>query len=399
MTLKQQHERVSYMSSTNDMITNPENYEVEKMIKDTRDHDLSVDQFATISGIQGMQFEKEIFVSVLKFKDLIDFLSVFPSVQRRIIKSKVMKIKRYVLSGIEDPSTMRFFPSLTVTARGHIYHDKQNSKIAIDARNSKLSINDGQHRFMGIGEAILQLRGELNKSKDSTEQEKIKEKLNRLNEMSLPITIVNNLTEEEEKQLFHDSNFLPQRPSRSATIRLAQTDLYSKMSRELAEENKYLTHYGVEFDKMSIKEGNENTVLLTTIYAFVKLLFKANKQRKDLLTKETYESFKQTASQTLDMLFYVLPHDIDTKGKYLLEKNYTLKGIARFIHHARNELKIEEDVIFATIQKVDWRINLEYWRRYDAVKTKGGHLQFGGSGETGARSIFDCLVDVLNDNK
>ncbi len=380
-----------------DMLSNPSKYEVEAMLKAKREHDLSLSHMATISGIKGKQFGREVFTTVLKFKDLMDFLQVFPDVQRDIVPRRVSKIKMYVLSGVENPYSMRFFSGITVTARGNIFYDESQKKVAIDTRNSKLSINDGQHRFYGISEAIRELQGRINKVKDKAVRGKYRDLLENLKEMVIPIVIFNNLTEEEEKQLFHDLNNLAQRPSRNATIRLAQTDIFSRLARELAESNRYLKHYGIEFNKMSIKSNNPNTILLTTVYAITKLLYWYEyKKDYSFINEDNYEEFKAKTNDTLNEMFYNLPPDIDTKGKYVLEKNYALKGIAKFIHHARHDLHKDDKEIFEAISKVKWEIDIDYWGKYGAFLSNTGLIQFSGNGEGGITSILTACVDNLN---
>jgi DNA sulfur modification protein DndB len=371
-------------------------YEVEEMIKSS-DHDLTTGYMATISGLKGRQFGHEIFASLIKFKDMMDFLQVFPNVQRNVIGRKVTKIKNYIVSYVENPEgSMRFFPAITVTARGNIFHDEITNKVAIDTQKSRLSVNDGQHRFYGISDAIAELTKRHSRAKDEQTREKYAYWVKELKEMVIPMTMFNNLTEAEEKQLFHDTNQLPQRPSRSANIRLVQTDRMARIARELSEENRYLKHYGVEMSKMSIHENNPNTILLTTVYAMIRLF---NWQEysvygADFIKEENYENHKQRMENTFNELFYVLPHDMNEKGKYLLEKSYALRGIAKYIYNARLEGFKDSD-IFATIKKMDWSQNLEAWEAYGAMILPSGKISFRGNGEGGINGIYSACMDVL----
>lgn len=377
-----------------DLFSNPM-HEVEEMVKN---HDLKVSQFATLSAIKGKQFGHEIFATVIKFKDLMDFLQVFPEVQRDIVPRRVAKIRNYILSGIEDSTNMRFFPAITVTARGSIFYDESAKQVAIDTNESKLSINDGQHRFYGISEAIRELQGRLNRNKDEVSRSQIRYYIEELKNMVLPMTIFNNLTEQEEKQLFHDTNNLSARPSRSANIRLVQTDRIAKIAREIATENKYMKHYGVEFNKMSIHKNNPNTILLTTIYNMIKLMFWKNYMADyDFINAKTYTYYKEKVDATFTELFFVLPPDLDTKEKYILEKNYALRGIAKFIHYCRYEQQgITDEVMFKAIKNVDWTMNIDTWSLYGAFLSPTGKLQFGGNGEGGINGVMSMCIDVLN---
>jgi len=371
-------------------------HEVEEMLK--RKNDLKVDRFATVSGVRGTQFGKEVFATVLKFKDLVKFLEVFPNVQRNISKRKVSRIKTYTISGVENPKAMRFFPAITVTARGNVFFDTSANRIAIDTTNSNLSVNDGQHRFYGIDEAIEELKVRRNKAKDTLTKNKYDVYLDELENMVIPMTIFNNLTEEEEKQLFYDSNNLASRPSRSATIKLAQNDYVAKLAREVSETNKALKRFGVEMDKMSIHKNNPNTVLLTTVYAMIKNLYWTEYMNDfEFINEKTYNEYKMFTVDTFNKIFAALPKDMDTKDKYILGRNYALKGITKFIHQARTVNNYKDSEIFEAISKVDWTLDLHVWSNYGAYpSSKKGVLQFGGNGEGGIKGVYDMCMDMVS---
>jgi DNA sulfur modification protein DndB len=376
--------------------------------KSETDLNLEERTFATLKAIKGRQFGKDVYSSVIKFEDLSNFLEIFPSVQRDIIQRKVGSLRRYILSGLEKDNSvnMRFFSAVTVTCKGTIYYTDASSRMGIDIYESKLSINDGQHRFEAIKTAIEYLEQEFVKSKDKMKTARIKEWLDELKNMVIPVVIFDGLTEREEKQLFHDLNNLAQRPSRNANIRLNQTDLFSKMARELATENKYFKHYGVEMDKMSIHPNNENTILLSTIYASIKeILGSEYKYNHGFLNDKNYQGFKKRVEDTFNKLFFVLPPDIDTKGKYLTEKSYAIRAISRFICHARNhlDLQLSDDDIFGIIKGIDWSYDLDKWSLYGGMKGSTGTIVFGGGSGGGFRAVYSALMDkatsIDNDSK
>lgn len=360
--------------------------------------DMELNHFATLSAIKGKQFGKDVYSSVIKFKDLEKFLESFPNVQRDLVHRKVSSLRRYILSGLEDDGiNMRFFSAVTVTCKSTMYYDENKNRVAIDTNDSKLSINDGQHRFEAIKTSLQYLEKEFVKSKDKNRTSKIKSMIDILSEMVIPIVIFDGLSEREEKMLFHDLNNLAQRPSRNANIRLNQTDLFSKMARELSEDNKYFVHYGVEMDKMSIWGSNKNTILLTTIYGSIKeILGSEYKYDHNFLNSRNYESYKQKVDDTFNKLFFALPYDINVRGKYLTDKSFTIKSIARFICHARNhlDLQLSDDEIFKVIANVDWSYNLEQWSKYGGVEGMNGNIVFGGGNTGGKKAIYDILIDT-----
>lgn len=371
--------------------------------------DLNLEQrnLATLKAIKGTQFGKDVYSSVIRFQDLGNFLEIFPSVQRDINPRKVGSLRRYILSGLEKDNTvkMRFFSAVTVTCRGNIFYSDSDSRMAIDTYSSKLSINDGQHRFEAIRTTIEHLEKEFVKSKYKHKTARIKDWIDKLNEMVVPVVIFDGLTESEEKQLFHDLNNLSQRPSRNANIRLNQTDLFSRMARELAQENRYLIHYGVEFDKMSILGKNTNTILLSTVYSSIKEILGAEyKYNHGFLNEDNYQQFKDIVEETLNKLFYALPPDLNIKGKYLTDKSFTIKALTRFICHARThlDLQLTDDEIFRIISDMDLTYNIKFWSLYGGIEGTNGNIVFGGGTSGGLKAIYGALVDkasVLNSSR
>ena len=120
------------------------------------------------------------------------------------------------------------------------------------------------------------------------------------------------------------------------------------------------------------------------------------KKDYNFINEDNYNEFKAKTNDTLNEMFFNLPPDIDTKGKYVLEKNYALKGIAKFIHHARYDLHKSDKEIFEAIKNVKWEINIDYWGKYGAFLSNTGLLQFSGNGEGGITSIMTACVDNLN---
>lgn len=365
------------------------------------ERDLTKGLFATIDGVKMNQFGKDIYASTIKFKDLEEFLQVFKNVQRDTTKKKVRSIKRYILSGIKNPKEMRFFSAITVTCKGTIYHDKDKQRVAIDTQ-SKMSVNDGQHRFEGIKQAIEELEKEvIENGRDEVENAELRHQLDSLKNMGIAVIIFDGLEEKEEQQLFHDINNLSTRPSGSANIKFSQNDLFARMARELAVENRYLKHYGVEMDKKSIHKKNPNIMLLTTLHTAIHVMLGLGRYSKtrnrDVLTEENYESTKKRLSDTFDKLFYALPNDLNIKDKYLIDKNYAFISIVKFIHYARTKLKAEDKLIFSAIENTDFSNKADKWGIYGGGRGRNGNVTFSSS--HGIKAIMAVLNTKLEEEK
>ncbi len=365
------------------------------------DNNLEERTFATLKAVKGKQFGKSVYSTVIKFADLRDFLEIFPQVQRNIIPSKVRSLKRYILSGLDynGITDIRFFSAVTVTCKGTIYYNDDNNRLGIDIFESKLSINDGQHRHQAITELINELEDKYVKSSDKEKSKKLGDQILTLKEMVVPVVIFDGLSETEEKQLFHDLNNLAQRPSRNANIRLNQTDIYSRMARDISESNKYLQHLGVETDKMSILGNNPNSILLSTIYSSIRELMGVEGKRlnRNVLNNDNYDQSKEMLNSTFDTLFFTLPPDINHKGKYILEKSYAIKAIARFIYHCRSKHNLSDNEIFSAIEITDWTYSLDPWESYGGMIGSKGNILFGGGTGGGFRAVFTSLMDKVRD--
>lgn len=349
--------------------------------------DFSKDTFATIGGVKGRQFGRDVYSTVLKFKDLEEFLQIFPTVQRDINKGRVSSIKKYILSGLKDKGSLRFFSAITATCKGIIIYDDDKQRVAIDVR-SKMSLNDGQHRHEGIKSAIKDLENLIKRNeRDMDKRDYYKNLLEELQNMVVPVIIFDGLGETEEKQLFYDLNNLAQRPSRSANIKLSQTDLFAVLSREVVAGNRYLQHYGVEMDKVIIGRANKNTFLLAGVYNAIKELV-------DEVTEDNFDGVKEYVSETFDKLFFSMPHDINDKEKYFLSKNYGLVGIARFISDCRNDMLIDEEEIFDAIHEADFTHNVDVYGKYGAVYGSTGNIVFNSS-TSGAKAVYSYLKTLL----
>lgn len=77
-------------------------------------------------------------------------------------------------------------------------------------------------------------------------------------------------------------------------------------------------------------------------------------------------------------------------------KNFALRGIAKFIHHCRVELQIEDKAIFEAISKVDWTTNKEFWTGYGATVSSKGIIPFPSNGEGGITSVLNACLDKLS---
>jgi DNA sulfur modification protein DndB len=359
------------------------------------DLDMNHDFFAQLGGIRGKQFGKDVYITTVKFKDVDKFLESFPEVQRGMNKNRAKDIKKYILTALfsNEELDYRFFNSVTATCRGTMIYDEDKRTVLIDTQ-SKLSINDGQHRIAGIKEAMSEMKERIERTTDLNDRRELENKLEILSEMVIPVTVFNGISEEQESQLFHDLNNLPRRPSRNANIRLSQTDLFARMAKDISNENKYFQHYGVEMDKQFISGKNENVFLLSTIYNSIKHLLNANLiLDKSFLKRRNYDRVKSEVNRQFERILEQLPSDMDVKGKYIIDKSYTLAGICRFVAYANeNLLFADKEDIYKVIKDTNWSYKNTDWLKYGGIRGKGDNIIFSAT-SSGVKGIFNSLVD------
>jgi DGQHR domain-containing protein len=345
----------------------------------------------TFYGAAGNQFGRNIFTTMIPFKSVERFLVVFPEVQRKVNKARVKSIAQYILKGLAARNYC-FLSALTATCRGDIQYDPNTSQVTIDI-NAVLSINDGQHRCEGIKLALQHVRKELQEASTPEEAARVKEKLERLENMCVPVVIFEGLDEKQEQQLFHDLNLLAVKPNKSVSLKFDNTDLYNLMAKELKDENEYLRRYGVETEKTQLKETNPNLMVLSTLRNMISFIIAGTDKENDVLTLDNYDENKQMVNEVLNEIFRVLPQAND-RNTYILGLAATLQGIAKYVHYLLNSndiLNWKEYV--AGLGNINWRHDNQAWNGYggsfDPIKRK---FVFGGTGG-GIKGVFKFLID------
>lgn len=348
----------------------------------------------SFSGAAGNQFGKNVFTTMMPYKSIERFLVVFPEVQRNVNKARVKDIAEYVLNGLNKRNYC-FLSAVTATCRGEIAYDDASKMVTIDL-NSVLSINDGQHRIEGIKLALKNTRKEVNDAK--TEEERIvsSQKLERLENMSIPIVIFESLDEQYEQQLFHDLNNLAKTPTKSISLKFDNNDPYTTMAKELAKENQYLIKYGVETEKTQLRETNPNLMLLSTLRNTISCMIAGSENDKNnILNMENYDDRKATIDEVLNEIFKALPIDCNDRKKYIIGTAVTLQGIGKYVYALfNNDEVVNWKEYIAGLRNINWSHDNKMWNgyggSYDAEK---GRFVFGGTG-----GGINGVRNALNDN-
>ncbi|NRS52054.1 DNA sulfur modification protein DndB [Brevibacillus sp. HB2.2] len=342
------------------------------------------------SGAKGNQFGRKTYVTMVPFRSLNKFFTVFDEVQRSINHKKVKSIADYILKGFSD-DCYSFISALTVSCRGEIGYDETSKQVIIDI-DSSLSVNDGQHRLEGIKLALKLLSKEVDAA-TGEEKKRLTEKLNHFRQMTVPVVIYSDMTIESEQQLFHDLNLLSTKPNKSVSLKFDKIDLYNRMARELASENTHLRSLGVESEKATLKGRNKKFILLSTLREAVSYIVCGAVNDTDrMLTEENYDSTKEVVNEILNEVFSAIPIDCNDRSKYILGYSGAFQAIGKYIYYILNKENIANVTDYiAGLGSIDWRhqsdIWLEFGGKYDENRNR---VFFSGNG-SGMSNIFKAL--------
>ncbi|SFX20579.1 DNA sulfur modification protein DndB [Thermoactinomyces sp. DSM 45891] len=345
------------------------------------------------NGAAGNQFGKNVFVTIIPFNVVERLLVIFPDVQRKVNMVRVKDIAKYILSGLKT-SNYCFLSAVTATSKGSIKYDDNFHAVSLDI-NSVLSINDGQHRIEGIKLALNTLRNELSNAKDQDAKENLAKKLERLENMCVPVVIFDNMSQQHEQQLFHDLNLLAAKPSKSISLKFDNTDLYNRMAKELKQENEYLVLYGIETEKTQLRDKNTNLMVLSTLRNTISFIISGTDKDKDhKLNDSNYDEMKETVNEVLNTIFDSLPNDCNNRNKYIIGLAVTMQGIGKYAYYLLNNHQIVDWKTYLTgLRNINWKHDNKMWNgyggNYDPLKEK---FVFSGTGG-GVNGVCNALIE------
>ncbi len=254
----------------------------------------------SFDAIRGVQANRVYYVAVCPMKT-IPKLFIFNEheipakirAQRTLRESRIPALKDYILSNPDE----YIFSSLTASVDGnmkfipaqHLGPDGKMGKLLIDME-SRLLINDGQHRRKAIEEALKE-RPELGGE-------------------SISVVFFEDSGLKRSQQMFADLNKNAVKPSKSLNILYDNRDKYSQFVVEMAESLEIFRDR-VELEKTTIgKHAKEVFTLGGISDATRKLLGKESVRRPSKEQKETILEFWKTVSENLPEWQMLIKGDI-----------------------------------------------------------------------------------------
>lgn len=349
----------------------------------------------SFKGSRGLQFGRETYTTMIPFGQLENFFKVFPEVQRKVNKSRVKSISKYILDGL-DKKRMTFLSAITVTCKNQIQYNEENSTIDIDI-NTVFSINDGQHRTEAIKLAISELEEKINNCMNEYEQIKLEEKLTLLRNMTIPVVIFTGIDQKGEQQLFHDLNLLANKPNKSIALNFDSSDLYTRLAKEIAKNNEQLLRLNVETEKTQIRGNNNQIMVLSTLKNMIcYIITGTNKDKEGLLNMETYDKYYKEIDEIITDLFCVLPEDASNRDKYIIGTAATIQGLGKYLHSIIYEnINCDWKSEIYKLSTINWYHNSPVWTGYGGsyISEKNKFVFTGTS--AGITGVYEALKNEI----
>lgn len=357
---------------------------------------MSNDITVSFQGSKGMQGDIETYVTMIPYNSLDNFFKVFPEVQRKLNKNKVKNIAQYILDGVYK-KRLTFLSAITVTCVGTLEFNSLTNQIMVSI-NEKFSINDGQHRTEGIKLALEILKNRISEAKNADEKESLTKKMNKLEQMTIPVVIFTGIDQTEERQLFHDLNLLAGKPSKSIALHFDSSDQLTRIAKDLAANNDALLKLGIETEKTQIRSTNaDKLMVLSTLRNMIAFMITGRpNDNNGVLNLETYDQYYENLDKYFNELFDVLPSDCVNRQKYLIATAATLQGIGKYLHDYvfENPNVLDESAEIRRLGTIDWKHNADIWKYGGSYLEDKNKFIFTGT-SAGINGVCDSLRDAL----
>ncbi|WP_426448748.1 DNA sulfur modification protein DndB [Paenibacillus sp. S-38] len=254
----------------------------------------------------------------VEVKDLLNYTSIDPMVQRKLSGGQRRKIANYLQ---ERELDRVFFGPVTLSLRDVSSLAKTEEGLFLRP-GSKLSILDGQHRILALGyvneqmlkesrsleRKVAAMKVKARRSPEDTEiaaelellegqVEQLERRRLELMESELAVQIYIGLSEEEEKQLFGDINSKVQLVSKELGHSFDSIDPLNLVIQQAVDHNVFLKGAGVE-RRANLTAYNKNFTSFSWLYSTATMLFTGKMQPSYELARR----IKQDPSQYIEIL-------------------------------------------------------------------------------------------------
>lgn len=309
--------------------------------------------FYTFPAIKGQQANRDFFVimcplAILSKLFLFNDDELLPEhrAQRILNKSRIPEMASYILNNPND----YVFSSVTASIDGDFDFTPINTdfdekigvlKVSMDSR---LLINDGQHRRAAIEEAL----------KASPE----------LGNETISVVLFIDEDLKRSQQIFADLNKHAVNVSKSIGVLYDSRDPIAMITKSLLEENKYLKHY-TDKENPSLSKFSPKLFTLSSINETNKKLvskLNTNDSKTDIFVKEFWDVLCENMKE---WQFVFNKHTNPTlfRSDYISSNGVVLEALGIVGNYLYKNNPYDWKQILSNIKTIDWhRSNLEDWQ-------------------------------------
>lgn len=294
--------------------------------------------------------EVGVLTTQLSIAQLLDVYHINSDVNRDITPNRVQKLSNYLSS--YDTALGVYIPAIILAYEGEEpFYKKENDTIYF-GEEVKFVVLDGQHRIKAFE----------NYKKYLSDYDSIMSFL----DSKVTVQIYFGLSEEEQRKLFSDINYLSDPVSHNISFKFDGRDVINVLIKELLsnQRNNALIQLGVEQEKNSIRRpSNQNWISIARLNRFISYLLlgtaKSSGKTNDLLAKN-YDYVIEFLRQYFILLRDALPKNPGDVFSNLSGHEALQNAIAIVSHEEIIKLSNE------TIDwKDDWKLIVEHFQYID----------------------------------
>lgn len=308
-------------------------------------------------AMKGKQANRDFFVIMCPLKVLPklfvfdeDELSVELKAQRTLNRNRIPEISEYILKNRND----YVFSSLTASIDGQYEFISSDQKgfesigLLNISMDSKLLINDGQHRKYSIEEAI---------KADST-----------LAEETISIVMFIDEDLKRSQQIFSDLNKHAVNVSKSISITYDHRNPVAQLTKEIVMRNPYLHQY-TDLEKSTLSKFSNKLFTISNIYNTNQKII-GNLQYEDQQSIDTLNSFILHFWEFLveniyewGLVFKKESSPYNLREDYIISYGTVLEALGLIAHELYKAGEIDIEKHFKNINQINWhRNNLADWK-------------------------------------
>lgn len=302
---------------------------------------------------------------------LTDLVNLYKNGQIEIRETQQVRvrfIKRYLLSNVIEENI--YLPPLVANMKKGIREDLDTIE---------LSIIDGSQRM----KAFVQLEDEIVKAlnQNDTKANQAYKLMQMLKDTKIAVQMFDNLTEEEEAQLFLDLNLKGKKVALSKRISFDSRNNLNVITNQVLHSHPQLNIAGVELEKIAvIRPNNKNLVSLSQLRQIIGIFitgkYYADIEEKVMMISLENHEYIQLVHLWLDQLFSLCPAEtISDYNQSMLASFPLLIAVALYANdkmenqplNKRKELITER---MTSLQELDWSPDNHIWREFNGT-TRG----------------------------